>query len=74
MPLKPDMASSRPAPTPPIQVYENSLQLVGWLADEMLKYDIKPEIEAFDMSHFHQVVHLPTCSASWCYRRRPMAC
>ncbi|HGG63306.1 MAG TPA: 3-keto-5-aminohexanoate cleavage protein, partial [Rhodobacteraceae bacterium] len=29
---------------------------VDWLAGEMLKYDIKPEIEAFDLSHIFQAV------------------
>ena len=27
---------------------------MDWLAAEMLKYDIKPEIECFDLSHIHQ--------------------
>jgi uncharacterized protein (DUF849 family) len=31
---------------------------VEWLADEMLKYGVKPEIEAFDLSHIHQAVNL----------------
>ena len=29
-----------------------------WLAGEMLKYNVKPEIEAFDLSHIHQAVAL----------------
>ena len=35
----------------PTRVYENSPELVDWLAAEMIRYDIKPEIEAFDLSH-----------------------
>jgi 3-keto-5-aminohexanoate cleavage enzyme len=27
--------------------------LVDWLAKEMIEHDIKPEIEAFDLSHIH---------------------
>jgi uncharacterized protein (DUF849 family) len=42
----------------PNRVYENSPELVNWLADEMVKYNIKPEIEAFDLSHIHQAVSL----------------
>ena len=38
----------------PTRVYENPPDLVDWLAAEMLKYDVKPEIEAFDLSHIHQ--------------------
>ena len=38
----------------PTRVYENSPDLVDWLAGEMRSYDVKPEIEAFDLSHIHQ--------------------
>ena len=59
LPLKPDMASlSVGSNNFPNRVYENSPQLVDWLAEEMLKYDIKPEIEAFDLSHSPQAVSL----------------
>ncbi|WP_254275923.1 3-keto-5-aminohexanoate cleavage protein [Halomonas sp. 3H] len=59
LPLKPDMASlSVGSNNFPNRVYENAPQLVDWLAGEMLKYDIKPEIEAFDLSHIHQAVNL----------------
>ncbi|QUJ77566.1 3-keto-5-aminohexanoate cleavage protein [Sulfitobacter albidus] len=55
LPLRPDMASlSVGSNNFPTRVYENPPDLVGWLASEMLKYDVKPEIEAFDLSHiFH---------------------
>src|SRR5690606_24485749 len=36
--------------------YENPPDLVDWLAAEMLTHDVKPEIEAFDLSHIHQAV------------------
>ncbi|MBS9403828.1 3-keto-5-aminohexanoate cleavage protein [Halomonas sp. TRM85114] len=59
LPLKPDMASlSVGSNNFPTRVYENPPQLVDWLAEEMLKYDVKPEIEAFDLSHIHQAVNL----------------
>ena len=52
LPLQPDMASlSVGSNNFPTRVYENPPELVDWLASEMLKYDIKPEIEAFDLSH-----------------------
>lgn len=57
--LKPDMASlSVGSSNFPTRVYENSPELVEWLAEEMLTYNIKPEIEAFDLSHIHQAVSL----------------
>lgn len=52
LPLKPDMASlSVGSNNFPTRVYENPPDLVDWLASEMLAHDIKPEIEAFDLSH-----------------------
>jgi uncharacterized protein (DUF849 family) len=35
----------------PTRVYENPPDLVDWLAAEMRTHDVKPEIEAFDLSH-----------------------
>jgi 3-keto-5-aminohexanoate cleavage enzyme len=53
--LRPDMASlSVGSNNFPTRVYENPPDLVDWLASEMLKHDVKPEIEAFDLSHIHQ--------------------
>ena len=55
LPLRPDMASLTVGSNNfPTRVYENPPDLVDWLAAEMLSYDIKPEIEAFDLSHIHQ--------------------
>lgn len=52
LPLRPDMASlSVGSNNFPTRVYENPPDLVDWLAGEMLKFDVKPEIEAFDLSH-----------------------
>ena len=57
--LRPDMASlSVGSNNFPTRVYENPPDLVDWLAAEMRKYDVKPEIEAFDLSHIHQAVAL----------------
>ncbi len=50
--LRPDMASlSVGSNNFPTRVYENPPDLVDWLAAEMLTYGVKPEIEAFDLSH-----------------------
>lgn len=52
LPLRPDMASlSVGSNNFPTRVYANPPDLVDWLAAEMLKYDVKPEVEAFDLSH-----------------------
>ncbi|MGA1180316.1 MAG: 3-keto-5-aminohexanoate cleavage protein [Marivivens sp.] len=52
LPLRPDMASlSVGSNNFPTRVYENPPDLVDWLAAEMIQYDVKPEIEAFDLSH-----------------------
>ncbi len=57
--LRPDMASlSVGSNNFPTRVYENPPDLVDWLAAEMLKYDIKPEIEAFDLSHVFQAAKM----------------
>ena len=55
LPLRPDMASLTVGSTNfPTRVYENPPDLVDWLASEMLKYDVTPEVEAFDLSHIVQ--------------------
>jgi hypothetical protein len=55
LPLRPDMASLTTGSNNfPNRVYENPPDLVDWLASEMLKYDIKPELECFDLSHIVQ--------------------
>lgn len=57
--LAPDMASlSVGSNNFPTRVYENQPDLVDWLASEMIKYDVKPEIEAFDLSHIFQAVKM----------------
>ena len=59
LPLRPDMASlSVGSNNFPTRVYENQPDLVDWLAAEMLKYNIKPEIEAFDLSHIFQAAKM----------------
>jgi 3-keto-5-aminohexanoate cleavage enzyme len=55
LPLRPDMASlSVGSNNFPNRVYENPPDLVDWLAAEMVKHEVKPEIEAFDLSHIFQ--------------------
>lgn len=50
--LRPDMASLAVGSNNfPTRVYENAPDLVDWLAAEMVSYGVKPEIEAFDLSH-----------------------
>lgn len=57
LPLAPDMASlSVGSNNFPTRVYENPPDLVDWLASEMRTYKVKPEIEAFDLSHIHHAV------------------
>jgi len=55
LPLRPDMASlSVGSNNFPTRVYENPPDLVDWLAGQMLDYGVKPEVEAFDLSHILQ--------------------
>ena len=52
LPLQPDMASlSVGSNNFPTRVYENPPDLIDWLAAEMATYGVKPEVEAFDLSH-----------------------
>ncbi len=61
LPLSPDMASlSVGSNNFPTRVYENSPDLVDWLAFEMLAHDVKPEIEAFDLGHIVQATRMAT--------------
>ena len=55
--LKPDMASLATGSVNfPSRVYDNSPELVDWLASEMQRYGVKPEVEAFDLSMIFQAV------------------
>jgi uncharacterized protein (DUF849 family) len=57
--LRPDMASLASGSVNfPTRVYDNAPDLVDWLAEEMLKYGVKPEIEAFDLSMIFAAVNL----------------
>ena len=59
LPLAPDMASLTVGSNNfPTRVYENSPELVDWLASEMLQYNVKPEIEVFDLSHIFQAAKM----------------
>jgi 3-keto-5-aminohexanoate cleavage enzyme len=59
LPLKPDMASlSTGSCNFPTRVYENAPELVNWLAEEMIKYGVKPEVEAFDLSMIFKAVEM----------------
>lgn len=55
LPLRPDMASLTVGSNNfPTRVYDNPPDLVDWLAGLMRDYNIRPEIEAFDLSHIFQ--------------------
>ncbi|RDC73646.1 3-keto-5-aminohexanoate cleavage protein [Rhodovulum sp. 12E13] len=57
--LRPDMASLAVGSNNfPTRVYENPPELVDWLAAEMRRHDVKPEIEAFDLSHIFQAAKM----------------
>ena len=59
LPHRPDMASlSVGSNNFPTRVYENAPDLVAWLASEMVKYEITPEIEAFDLSHILHAIRM----------------
>jgi uncharacterized protein (DUF849 family) len=59
LPLRPDMASlSVGSVNFPTRVYDNAPDLVDWLAAEMIRHDVKPEIEAFDLSHIVQACRM----------------
>ncbi|MCC1491124.1 3-keto-5-aminohexanoate cleavage protein [Cognatishimia sp. F0-27] len=59
LPLRPEMASlSVGSNNFPTRVYENPPDLVDWLASEMRTHDIKPEIEAFDLSHIFKAAEM----------------
>jgi len=59
LPLRPDMASlSVGSNNFPTRVYENPPDLVDWLASEMRTYEVKPEIEAFDLSHIFKAAEM----------------
>jgi len=55
LPLRPDMASLATGSVNfPTRVYDNPPDLVDWLAAEMKRHGIKPEVEAFDLSMIFQ--------------------
>ena len=55
--LSPDMASlSTGSCNFPTRVYENTPELIDWLASEMIAHNVKPEVEAFDLSMIFQAV------------------
>lgn len=59
IPLRPDMASlSVGSNNFPTRVYENPPDLVDWLAAEMVQHNVKPEVEAFDLSHIFKAAEM----------------
>lgn len=56
---RPDMASLATGSTNfPVGIYENPTDFVEVLAGEMLKYEIKPEIEIFDLAMLYNAANL----------------
>ncbi len=56
---RPDMASLATGSTNfPVGIYENPTDFVEGLASEMLKYEIKPEVEIFDLAMLYNAVNL----------------
>ncbi len=59
LPLKPEMASLTVGSNNfPTRIYENPPDLIDWLTSEMLSYDIRPEIEVFDLSQIFTAADL----------------
>jgi uncharacterized protein (DUF849 family) len=57
--LRPEMASLATGSVNfPTRVYDNSPELVDWLAGQMREYRIKPEVEAFDLSMIFQAAKM----------------
>ena len=57
--LRPDMASLATGSCNfPISVYENSNELIEELAQKMLEYDVKPEIEVFDLAMLYRAADM----------------
>ena len=57
--LKPDMASLATGSVNfPTSIYENHPSLINELAQSMLKYSIKPEIEIFDLAMLYNAIEM----------------
>jgi uncharacterized protein (DUF849 family) len=56
---RPDMASlSTGSCNFPLRIYENHPDLIRELAGKMTEYDVKPEVEAFDVSMMYQAIRM----------------
>lgn len=56
---RPDMASLATGSTNfPVGIYENPTDFVEGLASEMLKYEVKPEVEIFDLAMLYNAANL----------------
>ena len=42
----------------PLRVYENTPELINWLAAEMLEHKVKPEIEVFDLAMLYNAIDM----------------
>ena len=56
---RPDMASLTTGSVNfPLRIYENTNELMTWLAKEMLVFSIKPEIEVFDLAMMYKAIDM----------------
>jgi 3-keto-5-aminohexanoate cleavage enzyme len=61
---RPDMASLATGSCNfPTRVYENAPELVDWLASEMQAHNVRPEIEAFDLSMIYKAIEMQKAGA-----------
>jgi uncharacterized protein (DUF849 family) len=59
LPVRPDMASLATGSVNfPARIYENTPELIDWLAAEMRRNGVKPEIEVFDLSMLFKAVEM----------------
>jgi len=55
----PDMASLATGSCNfPLRIYENTSELIDYLAEEMLTHDVKPEIEVFDLAMLYNAIDM----------------
>ncbi len=56
---RPDMASLATGSVNfPLRIYENTPELITWLAEEMATHDVKPEIEVFDLAMLYHAIDM----------------
>jgi uncharacterized protein (DUF849 family) len=65
--LRPDMASLTTGSCNfPLRIYENPPELITELAGKMREFDVKPEIEVFDLSMLYNAINYARAGAVGC--------